>query len=176
MTSSPATCAVRQVRLGISKSQLMHYNSWTQRGMAHMNGVYRAKVDNHTATSFWICAALRHFFPHIKSGMGTFGSMHPTHPLLPRLFCRRRTCWVHLKKPCSLKQNPACVPILAHRNLPVQIVWIFAPQGPSPRQAILLKLILRFVRDAGPAPHCVPLGQLPTKPIRQTQHCVAFRH
>ena len=154
----------------------MHCNSWTQRGMAHMNGVYRAKVDNRTVTSFWICAAVRRCSLHMKNGMGTCGSMHPTHPLSPRQYFRRRTWWVHLKKPCSSKQNPACVPIHAHRNLPVQIVWIFAPRGPSPRPVILFKLILPFVRDAGPAPHCVPLGQSPTKPIRQAQHCAAFKH
>ena len=175
MIQSQAICVVRQARLEISKSQSMHCNNWTQRGMAHMNGVHHAKVDNHTVTSFWICAVVHRCSPHMKSAMDTCGPMHPTRPLWPRRYCRRRTWWEHLKKPCSSKQNPACVPIHAHRNLPVQIVWISAPQGPSPRQGILLKLILRFVRDAGPVPHCAPLAQSPTKPIRQTQHCAAFR-
>ena len=175
MKPSLAACVAQQAHLGISKSQSMHCNSWIRRDMAHMNGVHHVKVGNHTATSFWICAAVRPCSPHTKSAVGTCWPMHPTHPLSPRRYFRRRTWWVHLKKPCSSKQNPACAPIHAHRNLPVLIVWIFVPQGPSPRQGILLKLILRFVRDAGPVPPCAPLAQSPTKPIRRTQRCAAFR-
>ena len=53
-------------------------------------------------------------FPYTKSAMGTSGPMHPTHPLWPRRYFGRRTWWVHLKKPCSSKQNPAYAPIHAH--------------------------------------------------------------
>ena len=122
MTQSPATCA-RNRHTWESKSQSMIAK--LDRRDAHMNGAHHVKVGNHTATSFLICAAVQSFPAHEKRD----GYPWPMHP---RTLCRQavlsRTWWVHLKKPCSSKQNPAYAPIHAHRNLPVECLDI-CPTG-----------------------------------------------